>query len=324
MASVAGAHLAVGPDGLNLLGFLAGLGTLVALRRAWPDRTVRLSWTLPRRGLGAGGWRPLLHVQPSVSQEDIVDALYAQVTKAVSLTALGDVDDNLRISKAAFRSKAVSLQHDRTAADLLAALVAEAGAKDDLKPTPFRALTGAGHLKFLKTVRALSDPTRLRRVDIARALFQPWTYENIRLTFRWDPVDYRPFADRAYNPAEDLIRTEWGANRLAFEALVLFPMVWNGEVVGVRSNEVRWPIWLPPASVETIRSLLAHPVLFLDSRAAELERLGVRLVASCRRFTWGQQNAYVNFTSPRIAWSSATIWDNHEAVDADAESKADG
>lgn len=308
--STAVAHLAVGLDGLNLLGFLAALGALVSLSRIWRDREIRLSWTLVTSGPGAGGWRPLLHIDPVVAQQEIVEALYAHVTNPESLSAFADVDANLRMSRAVFRSKAVSLRHDRRAADLLAALVCEAGTEDEVKPTPFRALSGAGHLNFLSTAQSLSDASRLQKSDIARALFQPWTYENTRLTFRWDPVDYRAYAGRARDPADDPIhpiRTEWGANRLAFEALVMFPMIWSGEAVGVRSNEFRWPLWSPAASVDTIRSLLAHPFLFRDTGANDLASMGVVLVASCQRFTSGQRNAYVNFSPSRIVWSVATF-----------------
>ena len=42
----AGGLLLTGLDGANPLAFLAALGTLRGLTLAWPERRVRLSWTL--------------------------------------------------------------------------------------------------------------------------------------------------------------------------------------------------------------------------------------------------------------------------------------
>jgi len=302
-------HLAIGPEGLNLLGFLTSLGTLVVLTRAWPERTVRLSWAMPRTGPGAGGWRPVFHVEPPVSESEIVEVVHAQVTDPRALEALEGLERNLRVSGAVLRERATTFwegRGDRRAADLLAALMAHVGSSQEVRPSPLRALTGAGHMHFLDTLRALSDPDRLSKDHVARALFQPWTYEDTRFTFRWDPSDFRPYALRARDPARDPvhpIRTEWGANRLAFEALVLFPMTWSGEAVGFRGQELRWPLWTPPAGADVVRSLLAHPALFEPHRQeAALQALGVAVVASARRFL-GERGAHVYFTPARIVWA---------------------
>src|SRR5436309_11441770 len=62
-------HVALGPEGGNLLGFLASVGTLVTLTRAWPDRNIRMSWEQ------RGGWRPVWHVNGSSTDEDVIVAL---------------------------------------------------------------------------------------------------------------------------------------------------------------------------------------------------------------------------------------------------------
>lgn len=304
-------HLAVGPDGLNLLGFLASLGALAALTRAWPERAVRLSWTMPRSGPGAGGWRPVFHVEPPATQEEIVDTLYAQITDVHALEVLEGLDRNLRVSGAVLRERAAAFwedRGDRRSADLLAALMADGGSAEEVRVSPLRALTGAGHMHFVDTLRALSDPSRLSRDHVARALFRPWAYEDVRFTFRWDPSDFRPYALRARDPARDPvhpIRTEWGANRLGFEALVLFPMTWSGAAIGFRGRELRWPLWRPPASADVVRSVLAHPALFApegEAAGLQLRALGVAAVVSARWFR-GERGAHVYFTPARVVWA---------------------
>jgi len=311
--TMARAHLAVGPDGLKLLGFLASLGALIALTKVWPERVVRLSWTMPRSGLGAGSWRSVFHADPSVTEDEIVEALFTYLTDQRSLEVLEGLEQNLGVSGRDLREHVARFweeRRDRRAADLLAALMADAGADQKVRPSPLRALTGASQMHFVDTVRALSDSSRLSREHVVRALFRPWTYEDTRFTMRWDDVDFRSHALRARDPARDPvhpIRTEWGANRLAFEALALFTMTWSAETVGFRAQEVRWPLWAPPTSADVIRSLLAHPALFRpEDEWRELHALGVTIVASARRFS-GEGGKGVYFSPARVVWVGGEV-----------------
>jgi hypothetical protein len=83
-----------------------------------------------------------------------------------------------------------------------------------------------------------------------------------------------------------------GANRLAIEALPLFPTAPMGRRVrttafreGESGTEIRWPIWTDPLELSSIASLLA-------SRNPEL-RPGVAQVFRAVRFTEGK---YRNFS----------------------------
>lgn len=308
--SVLDRHVAVGPDGTNLLGFLAAVGSLSLLSAAWPQRSVRLGWTMPPAGPGAGHWCPVLHMEPAVSRGQLVAALTKAVQTLEGLKALDGLDDNLRITRQelrqAQRTARSGARQDRRAADLLAALSIESQghSKDEVDRSPLQALTGAGHQDFLKTLRELSK--QIGEEHIHRALFQPWSYEDQQLTFRWDPADFRPYALRARNPSKDRvhpIRTEWGANRLAFEALALFCMVWGREpgCVGFRGEELRWPLWWDPVTLPVVRSLLSHPALFEDT-PSRLAGLGVCAVVSSRKFTSGK--GYVNFGPSRLVWTA--------------------
>jgi hypothetical protein len=197
---------------------------------------------------------------------------------------------------------------NRRAADLVAALLAEkvGDKKEPVARSPLQALRGAGHQDFLETLRKLS--ASVQADHLRRALFEPWTYCDDKLTFRWDPVDYRPYALRARDPGADKIhpiRTEWGANRLAFEALIFFPQVWSRDpkTVGFIGNEeIRWPLWSAPASVSLVRSLLVQGDL-LRRDPSRLSRLGICAVVGARRFLSGK--GYVNFAPARIVWSES-------------------
>src|SRR5690625_6884028 len=63
-----------GLDGANPLAFLAALGTLRIATRAWPDRRVRLGWTIAE-----GGWRPLLRAEPGGTREELVEVITAGI-----------------------------------------------------------------------------------------------------------------------------------------------------------------------------------------------------------------------------------------------------
>src|SRR2546425_10106736 len=60
-----------GLDGSNPLGFLAALGALRTLTRAWPDRDVRLAWKN-----SSGRWKASTSFAHAPSEADVVDALH--------------------------------------------------------------------------------------------------------------------------------------------------------------------------------------------------------------------------------------------------------
>jgi len=138
---------------------------------------------------------------------------------------------------------------------------------------------------------------------LRRALLDPWDYADGRPSLRWDAADYRPHALRAEDPSGDPIRTMRGANRLAVEALPLFPTVpERGGLSTVAfadtdaGTEVTWPIWSEPLSLDVVASLLACEDVQKADRSTVVRR-GVAQVFRARRFTDGQ---YRNF-SPAMA-----------------------
>jgi hypothetical protein len=145
---------------------------------------------------------------------------------------------------------------------------------DGMTSTPWAMLRGAGHQHFLTTVSELmlsSTPSHL-----AKAIFGPWIPTDEKLSLRLDPADDRRYALMASDPTSNnnTIRSLWGANRLAFEALQFFPaypsrymavVAWKTEKNEWTSGcQVFWPLWKPDLSPDAIRSLLRLPDLYKD------------------------------------------------------------
>ena len=306
--------LLAGLDGANPLAFLAALGTLRGLTLAWPERPVRLSWTL------LDTWRPCLHVDGNTPTEDeTLDGLEHFMKIRPGHDAL-EIGDNLTVPTEDFRtharkavSKASPSPEGRATADFIAAFgcdsVESADRKGQIQDTALRTMSGTGHQHFLKTMRDLAEKTR--RDKLQQCLFGGWERKDPQLSLRWDPEDDRRYALRWKNPSDDKVSvkgqksgapTEWGANRLAFEALPLFPVmpiprgVQTTGFSGTRSRDtfLTWPVWDVPVGLDTVRSLLA--LSELQSRNINHERLdamGIRQVFKSRRITIGQ---YRNFT----------------------------
>lgn len=187
---------------------------------------------------------------------------------------------------------------------------------DEILPTPWALITGAGHQDFLDTVGELM--VRSTACHIARAILGPWEPKDERYSLRLDPSEDRRYAMMASDPTSfgNRTLTLWGANRLAFEALRFFPAypaARNGIAVvawrpssggGYRSDaQVRWPLWSPWLSASEIRSLLALPELFSESQPARLAlRLrGVFGVIASRRI---QIDKYFNLLPGTPVWMS--------------------
>lgn len=298
-------HLAIGPDGGNLLGFLASVGALATLSNAWSDSDVRLSWRFHE-----AAWRPVLHVSEVSREDEILDALDA----SLSLGGLGrqcvELGDDLPVAaeqfaKAVARAQESACPEERRHADFLTAFGSEVctDARGRIQDTALRTMSGAGHQHFLKFMRDLAAQTT--REHLRSALFEPWEYSDKGPTMRWDPADDRRYAYRADDPASSTrfpIRTVRGANRLAVEALPCFPTAPRGgrlETTAFPRSDggraLRWPIWDARVTLPTLRSLLGHPDLATQPPlpVTRLADIGVVEVFRSRRVTAGQ---FRNFT----------------------------
>jgi hypothetical protein len=290
-----------GLDGRNLLAFLAALGAMRVLVLASPDALIRMRWH------SRGGWVPVVLHSKIASEDELLEVLEACVCGEQSVNQTWKIAPDLTIGRVEFSQLLrdcleMTRPSDRGSADFLAAFGSEAFGKgpknEQMSDTKLRAL-GGGQQRFLGSLCELAGVCD--REHLRRSLFAEWDYGDGRPSLRWDPSDYRPHALRADDPAKDPIRTMRGANRLAIEALPLFPTVPCGRrvrTVGFNDdNEITWPIWRVPLDLDSAASLLASAEI-QESRPDRLaaSRRAISQVLRARRFTDGK---YRNFSPAR-------------------------
>jgi hypothetical protein len=292
-----------GLDAGNLLGYLAALGTLRILTVADPSREVRLGWTE-----SPGWWMPVVFHSETRTEDELVAELIQACGEEVNPSWSLAEDLTIPISKYAgkaedFRRAAPTSLRDRIACEFMAAFGSDgrrsSGKEDLIADTEFRTMSGAGHQHFLGFMRDLHMATTADHLKAA--LLEEWIYGDDKPSMRWDPNDHRPHALRAEDPSTDPIRTVRGANRLAIEALPLFPTmpserglrttgfgVFDGEVA------ITYPVWTEPLQCDTVRSLLAVSELQTDRPQRKvLAARGIAQAWRARRFTEGK---YRNFS----------------------------
>jgi len=282
-----------GLDGSNLLAYLAALGALRVLTLAEPDRRVRMRWE------DGGYWLPVVDGASANTQDELLDLLAQRVCGGQSVDEAWKIGKDLTLNCVEFgermREAIGKCSHERrVTVDFLAAFGSDvygAGAKKELmSDTAFRTMSGAGHQHFLGFMLELAEGTDLEH--LRRSLTAPWDYADGRPSLRWDSADFRPHALRAVDPSSDPIKTMRGANRLAIEALPLFPTAPQRRRIrttafqdGESGTEFCWPIWTDALELGTVASLLAA--------GNERVRPGVAQIYRATRFTEGK---YRNFS----------------------------
>lgn len=260
-----------GLDGSNPLGFLAALGLLRVLdtRSGATDRP-RLGW------VDEGRWRPVLHLQNDavdpVEQviEDLASwrdapelGLHYKETGAKAIYDLKAPPDVFLTFARQARDAAVP--GSRRQADFAAAYATDVAVDGSGSTKPTALHFTSGQQKFLEMVRELADGVV---ADDIREMMVSWRYESPLPVLRWDVAGERIYALSAANPSKDKALGVPGANWLAFQALPLFPCFPTGHRVMTTAftgsgNDIRftWPLWVPPASLRAVRSLLTTPGL---------------------------------------------------------------
>ncbi len=291
-----------GLDGSNPLGFLAAVGTLRTVHIAEPEERWSMSWETHD-----SAWTPSIRCSRILSEEDFVEVL----CRTLSSTPRPEFGfaKNLDIERCAFREKAMSARRDASRqnhrfADFMAAFGSEifegSSKPKHIQDTEFRTMSGAGHQDFLGTMEKLAKNTTKDKLH--ESLFQKWDYSERKFGMRWDPNEDRRYALRWKNPSDGGgVETEHGANRLAIEALPLFPAIpgkkkleTSGFAQIDRSACFTWPIWNTSIGMEVVRSLLAIPDLQMDEvDRSHLCRIGVSEVFRSDRLSVGR---YRNFT----------------------------
>ncbi len=316
-----------GPDGANPLGFLCALGVLRTLSNAWPNSEVKMKWIQ----IGAA-WRPVLRAgHVALDDEDakdtIVRTIFAKLKKMDGHPAFAYKDkdgrewETTKVSPDEYQHYAKEAVSDNSAyykqwMEFVAAFACESVADSGkVQDTEFR-LLGGGQQRFMVAIRNIVKNVRLKH--LCEAIFGPWRYEDPgdrNLTFRWDPVDDRRYALRWSDPTKKTTKviqgkrmssqiwTVLGANRLAVEALPLFPVfpVSNRlETTGFKRAKRDekfwiWPIWDTFLSIDVVRSTLAIFELQADQpNRAVLAPRGIVEIYRSQKIDVGK---YKNFTA---------------------------
>lgn len=310
-----------GIDGGNLLGFLAAMGALrlLTLRGTRYERLPVMNWRW------RGKWSPVLHT--SYTADGVITELTLAIVPDkvdVPMKAKGKKaapDNSVIRAKAnrAFQTDVLDLdlaefcnalgeaavKSDRNESDFFTALGSDCYPERKGESTPatteFRAIGGGNNAGFLGLMREIHAATTSEH--LRSALFEDWTYADPPPFMRWDPNEFRPHALRGRDPAKDRKQNNVrGANRLAIEALPLFPTFPGRRQVRTAGfddrnqvTEFSWPIWSESLDLSTIRALLWSKEVQVSDR--ETMRLrGVEQVFRAKRFTEGQ---YRNFSPAR-------------------------
>ena len=233
---------------------------------------------------------------------------------AVSLGAnLTAPDDEFRafVTDAATTTTAAA----RAWADFCAAFGCEYGTNDPTKrmqATPLALINGSGHQDFLGSIAQLM--VQCTADHIRSALLEPWTYPDEGYSLRLDPLEDRRYALMAQDPTGtgNKPRTMWGANRLAFEALPLFPCVAaipRPKTLCVREDGDRiffsWPLWMPPLTLDAVRSLLTLSEIIDDEAdsSRQLRARGLLAVYRTERIRVGSgASRFFNLTPAMPVW----------------------
>ena len=197
------------PD--NLLAFLALLGLLRALEMVRPQWHPCVAW----RGT------PMtadLRLAGGASVEEMVSAADAGIREIGRAYDFDRADITYKPEE--FRHFAMSRANDRERSRLVAALASDGAVRRDgetVEPTSLCAMFGQGHQHFLSRLSGMATRDHpANALDLSRALFETWRYEDDTDGFRWDPIEDRRYAHQYGDPSENRnkIGAVTGANRL--------------------------------------------------------------------------------------------------------------
>jgi len=278
----------------TLLGFLAGLGTLRLLTRAWAADDVRLAWdaVFPHAAT-LSATRPL-------GRDGVLDALLAALDADLQAFPAFDGQGDVGFSPDELRRRLAGETNADAAAFLRAFATPTGITRNDpaaVEITPF-VMLGAGQTNFLKAARALA--ANVGRGHLERTLFRAWDYADAGLdSLRWDPEDAREHAYALHDPASPAAwkgnepRRMAGANRLALAALPCLPVVpcaGHPRAAGTRRTAGTlafvWPVWSDAADLATARALLTAPEV--QQPEAAVARPGLAAVLHAPRAAAGR------------------------------------
>ena len=278
------------PD--NPLGFLAALGSLRTLSDLDPAAGWELSWSgdcaeIRRRDGGAitedgvageiagqlGGIRPPLQLPyPMKGDKDKHREAYRAFHKCLSLDIRaamknGDMASARRLLDFKACIACYNPHSER----------ARGRTADKVVENQFRMVTG--NTTLFNTVSRIIDAGGARDESIRSSLFEPWAYTDDGYSLNWDPnLAGRNHATAPSAPESAFNPSVHGANRVAFEALSLYPVVDNGkaiQTVGWIGATFTWPVWDGFAGLDEVRGILS--TRYEEYGADERAQMGIKL-----------------------------------------------
>lgn len=292
-----------GLSGSSLLGFMAALGAFKTLAELAEGADLRMRWV----AVGTS-YLPVLSGSLASDSEVLLQRLHERLASfAGHYVVTGHKD--LKIPANDFRLLAIKsvraflVDSDLIAPQFVSAFGCDAITDGDgfIEDTGFRTMSGAGHQHFLAFMDELARGTTIEH--LRESLLGPWLYRDPSPIMRWDSEDDRRYALRWDEPSKDPVRTVRGANRLAIASLPLFPVVpisaKSIATTGFKGRSAKdtffaWPIWAPPISLQSLRSLLSIVgEESTENGSSPLQARGVCAIYQSQRITLGK---FRNFT----------------------------
>jgi hypothetical protein len=266
--------------GSHPLGAMAAFGLLRVCSEFSDLAGARLHWIWDQ------DWRAVLRAPQAVGREYLIEQLVLR-QKDRSLSVFNWSDD-IKVNPETYREQMLShiinsSLYSRLEADYFAAygseMVIDKTSKGNVKPTALHMT--AGQQKFLKLISKDLAKSMSKKTAEAydEALFGPWRREDNVNSLGWDPSAKRLHALRHRAPSNDVFHCVRAAIWLAVEALSLYPTAAiSGRLQTTGFTMTRpmmfsWPIWEPPISLDTLRTL----IMTSDSKAS-LRRRGVTAI----------------------------------------------
>lgn len=280
------------------VGFLAACGLLRCLSDREDIGEVKLGWKVKDRLTFA-----FIETQHPVDVDSLAEVLRcrgAELEKSPAVTWSTKINDKEKYRICAAKCLEELFERgSRQDVDMLAALASDMVVDKSgfLRSTGFD-LT-SGNQQILSNIVGLASSAVLTDDSVREALIGPWKYEDEHHSLGWDPQVQRLHALRGKAPRDDKEnRSVAAAVSLASQALPLFPCFAVGgklKTTGFCHHDgdewFMWPIWRNPISLNSLRSLLGHPV------TTDLRKRGVKVVYwSQRAHTGGSQGNYQVFS----------------------------
>jgi len=256
--------------GSNPLGAMAAFGLLRVCSEISDLAGTRLHWIWDQ------DWRAMLRVPQAVGREELIEHLVL-CQKDRSLSVFNWSDD-IKVDPETYREQMLSHIINSSLYHRLA-----------LHMT-------AGQQKFLKLISKDLAKSMAKKTAQAydEALFGPWRREDDINSLGWDPSAKRLHALRHRSPSSDVFHCVRAAIWLAVEALPLYPTASISnrlQTTGftmIRPMMFSWPIWGPPISLDTLRTL----IMTSDSKTS-LRRRGVKAIYHSERAESSQGGAFL-------------------------------